>query len=149
MKKLHIGRIITTTMLALLILFGFIQLIPIGRNHTNPPVKYTQTWDSPVTEELVRGACYDCHSNETHWPWYTYVAPASWLVSLDVTEGRQQFNFSEASPDEVRNYLPEMIEVIRENAMPPIQYQVIHAEARFSAKERQELINGLSNTYKQ
>ena len=73
---------------ALWILLGLvvlIQLVPFGRSHTNPPVVKEVAWDSAQTKALVRRACYDCHSNETVWPWYSNVAPVSWLVQRDVT----------------------------------------------------------------
>ncbi|MDH4347045.1 MAG: heme-binding domain-containing protein, partial [Thermoleophilia bacterium] len=71
------------------------QLVPYGRAHDNPAVSQSVTWDSPRTEQLARGACLDCHSNETVWPWYSNVAPVSWLVQGDVDGGRERLNFSE------------------------------------------------------
>ena len=76
----------------LAVLFIGIQLIPINR--TNPPVTTQIMWDSPQTEALARRACMDCHSNETTWPWYSYVAPVSWLVYLDTQRGRDEMNLS-------------------------------------------------------
>ncbi len=135
---------------AALLVLGFLllQLVPFGRDHNNPPVKYEPAWDSPRTEKLVRDACYDCHSNETRWPWYSNVAPMSWLVARDVIEARRSFNFNELTPDEARNWVGEMVEKISENSMPPMQYTMVHAEARFSTAERQEIIDGLSATFK-
>src|SRR5215831_3235209 len=72
-----------------------IQLIPFGREHTNPPVTQEPAWDSPGTRELAKRACFDCHSNETVWPWYSRVAPVSWLTQRDVNGGRRHVNFSE------------------------------------------------------
>jgi cytochrome c551/c552 len=69
-----------------------IQLVPV--NHTNPPVTAPIKWNSAETEALARRACMDCHSNETVWPWYSNVAPASWLVYYDVVEARSRLNFS-------------------------------------------------------
>ncbi len=132
----------------LVLLFALIQLVPYGRDHANPPVVTNPNWDSPRTEQLVRGACYDCHSNETSWPWYSNIAPASWLVYKDVVEARATFNFNELTPDQARNWVGEMTEVVAENKMPPLQYMTIHAEARFSTVERQEIINGLLKTFK-
>lgn len=61
-----------------------IQLVPYGRNHTNPQVQNEPNWDSPQTRELASTACFDCHSNETDWSrWYANVAPASWLVQRE------------------------------------------------------------------
>lgn len=134
---------------ALLVLgFLLIQLIPLGKDHTNPPVKFQQEWEAPKTEQLVRGACYDCHSNETTWPWYSNVAPASWLVYYDVQKGRSALNLSELSPEQASFYVNLMIEKVENNKMPPFQYNVIHAEGRFSSAEKQELVNGLTATFK-
>jgi hypothetical protein len=76
----------------LLVAFIGIQLIPVSR--ADPAVTTPIKWDSPQTEALAKRACMDCHSNQTVWPWYSYVAPASWPVYYDVVRGRQQLNFS-------------------------------------------------------
>ena len=70
------------------VVFGLIQLVPYGRDHANPPVTREVKWDSPRTRALAAGACFDCHSNLTTWPWYSNVAPVSWLVYADVVGGR-------------------------------------------------------------
>ena len=64
--------------------FLIIQVVPYGRNHTNPPVEQEPAWDSPQTRSLAERACFVCHSNETTLPWYRNVAPVSWLVLHDV-----------------------------------------------------------------
>lgn len=120
-----------------------IQFIPYGRGHTNPPVTAAVTWDSGDTESLVRGACFDCHSNETRWPWYSHVAPASWLVQRDVDEGRRKLNFSENNLDEVE----EVAEVIGEGEMPPWFYRPAHREARLSSEKKQALVRGMDATF--
>ena len=88
-------------------LFGVllaIQLVPYGRGHRNPALRSEPPWDSPATRELARQACFDCHSNETQWPAYASIAPASWLVQHDVDEGRAALNFSEwQRPQTVNN----------------------------------------------
>jgi hypothetical protein len=133
-----------------LLVLGFllIQLVPVGRDHNNPPVKYEPAWDTPRTEKLVRDACFDCHSNETRWPWYSNVAPMSWLVYHDVVKARSRFNFNDLTPDVARNWVGEMVLKIRNNAMPPMRYSALHGEARFSTAERQEIIDGLQATFK-
>ena len=60
-------------------LFLAIQFVPYGRDHSNPPVIGEPTWNSPETRALAVRACFDCHSNETVWPWYSNIAPVSWL----------------------------------------------------------------------
>ncbi len=75
-----------------LLVFGAIQLIPVG--HDAPPTRSEPIWDSPQTHDLVQQACYDCHSYQTEWPWYAKIAPISWITWYDVTEGREDMNFS-------------------------------------------------------
>jgi hypothetical protein len=67
---------IVRILLGAVALFALIQVVPYGRSHTNPPVQSEPKWDSPQTRALAVRACYDCHSNETTWPWYTNVAPS-------------------------------------------------------------------------
>jgi len=111
-----------------------IQLVPYGHDRTNPPVSASVAWPSDRAEALVRGACYDCHSNETDWPWYAQVAPMSWLVRRDVERGRDELNLSTGDPD-----LDDAAEAVREGSMPPRQYELLHPDARLSASERAEL----------
>ena len=119
-----------------------IQLVPVDR--TNPPVTREVRWDSDGTRELARRACYDCHSNETEWPWYARVAPASWLVAEDVEEGREHLNFSVW--DEPNEDLDEIVEVLEEGEMPLKKYTLLHPSARLTDEERQALIQGLRAT---
>lgn len=121
-----------------------IQLIPYGRHHSNPPVTQAIQWDSPRTEELARRACYDCHSNETEWPWYSNIAPVSWLVQKDVEEGREALNFSEW--DQPQGEADEAAETVREGEMPLWYYTITHRDASLSDQEQRELINGLIAT---
>ena len=72
-----------------------IQLFPAWRWQTNPALQSQPKWDSPQTQALAQRACFDCHSNQTTWPWYAYVAPASWLITRDVIEGRRELNFDD------------------------------------------------------
>lgn len=131
--------------LALLAVFILIQLVPLGRDHTNPPVTQEPNWDSPQTRQLAQRACFDCHSNETVWPWYSNLAPMSWLIQNHVDEGRRRLNFS--TWDQQRPREPEEIaEVILEGEMPLPNYLPLHPEARLSAAERQALAQGLMNT---
>jgi len=135
--------------------FVLIQLVPYGRVHTNPPVLQEPQWDSPATRALAARACFDCHSNETKWPWYSNVAPASWLVAHDADEGRSRLNFSEWGPPsrggergEGGGGVDEVAEVIATGQMPPAQYLLMHPEARLSDAEKQQLIQGLQASLK-
>ena len=120
------------------------QAFPYGRDHTNPPVGAEPTWDSPQTRVLAKQACFDCHSNETEWPWYSNVAPVSWLVQRDVNEGRAMLNFSEWQ----RRYeeAGEAPEEVLEGEMPPRMYTMMHAHARLSQSDRDRLAQGLART---
>lgn len=128
------------------LVFGAIQLVPYGRDHDNPQTVQEPRWDSTRTRQLAMAACFDCHSNITAWAWYTNVAPLSWLVQRDVEEGREVLNFSEwQRPQEVD--VREVMEVLREGSMPPLQYRLLHGNARLSDTEKQELQLGLSDTW--
>jgi mono/diheme cytochrome c family protein len=129
-----------------LVLFGLVQLIPFGKTYTNPPVVSEPNWDSPATRQIAKEYCFQCHSNEMEWPWYSKIAPASWLIAFDVVNGRSQFNFSDwkNNPGE----LDEMIGEIQEGGMPPIQYTLFHPSSRLNAQQKQALIDGLTTTIK-
>jgi len=123
-----------------------IQLIPLPGRGNNPAVIAEPKWDSPQTRTLVKRACFDCHSNETTWPWYSYVAPVSWLIYHDVMEGRQRLNFSEWSSSQFGAM--EAAEKINSGEMPPAYYLPIHPSAQLTQAEKQQLITGLNNTFK-
>ncbi len=123
--------------------FLLIQLVPYGRNHSNPPVTNDLVWTDSQARELAGRACYDCHSNETVWPWYSNVAPVSWLVQHDVEEGRQYLNFSEWGTRGEAEEGEEMAAVIYEGEMPPAAFLITHPEARLSDAEKQTLAEAL------
>ncbi len=141
-----LGPVVGHFALAGILLFGLIQLVPYGRSHTNPPVIGEPAWSSPETRQLMVNACFGCHSNEVEWPWYSNVAPISWLVTRHVDEGRDEVNYSEFTVD--RGEAEETIEVIREGSMPPSYYTVfgLHPEARLTEAEIDRLVAGLRLT---
>jgi hypothetical protein len=143
----------------MIVAFGAIQLIPVAR--MNPPVVREPVWDSPETRALAKRACFACHSNETAWPWYSRIAPFSWVIWYDVTQGRKRLNFSDwdryASEEHVdpNNPFPpkrlsERIgEVIHSGRMPPGTYRLANPGARLSDSEKEALIEGLVQTVQQ
>ena len=137
-------RILRNTVIAIVVVFGLIQLVPYGRAHDNPPVVSEPRWDSPETRALVVRACFDCHSNETTWPWYSHVAPMSWLVQSHVDDGRRALDFSDWS----RTYRKahDAAHAVTQSEMPLWSYTLIHPAARLSADERRALADGLSAT---
>jgi hypothetical protein len=137
-----VRKIILWGAIVIVVGFGLIQVVPYGRDHTNPAVVQEPEWDSPRTRELAARACFDCHSNETTWPWYSNIAPVSWLVQRDVDQGRRRFNLSDwgqRSWDGDR-----MAEAVSEGEMPPWFYLPLHPQARLSDGEKQALIQGLA-----
>ncbi len=130
----------------LVVVFLLIQLVPYGHAHSNPPVTKSPKFVGAQTEQLFNTSCGDCHSNLTDWKWYSYVAPASWLVQSDVDEGRGIMNFSEW--DKPQPAVDELVEQISGGSMPPGKYTALHSDAKLSDTEKQTLIDGLIATYK-
>lgn len=124
------------------IAFGFlvfivaIQFVPVGRS--NPSI----TAEAPATPEaraVLRSACYDCHSHETVWPWYSRVAPFSWLVTRDVRKGREELNFSTWDHYTIKEQVKKRKkswEEVEEGKMPLWFYLLNHRDARLSVEDR-------------
>ncbi len=136
-----VPRLIGAVLGGLLVL----QLVPYGRDHSNPPVTKEPAWDSPRTRALAVTACFDCHSNQTNWYWYTNIAPFSWLAQSDVDNGRAAMNFSEW--DRPQDGAGDVAEMIQSGAMPPWFYWIVHPGAHLSSSERRALIDGLRRTF--
>ena len=136
--------------LIVIAVFALIQLIPYGKAHTNPAVVNAAVWDSPQTATVLRNACFDCHSNETIWPWYSNVAPVSWLNQVDVDQGRRNLNLSEWPTDKAaqQDLVNRMVRVIQNGQMPPFYYVWMHANAGLNADQKTQLIQGLQNSVK-
>lgn len=122
-------------------MFAALQLVPYGWRHSNPAGTSEPPWPSPSAERLARGACYDCHSNETDWPAYSYVAPMSWLVRRDVDNGREELNFSHWDRDD--DEADDAAEAVAEGSMPPGRYTVLHSAARLTDEEERALMAAL------
>jgi hypothetical protein len=121
------------------VVFLLAQVIPVDRS--NPLMVQEMTAD-PEIMQILRRSCFDCHSNETVWPWYSYVAPVSWLVAYDVREGRRELNFSEfnrISASDLREVIEEIGEEVEEGKMPPSIYTVTHPSARLSSDDIRKL----------
>jgi hypothetical protein len=126
---------------ALILVAVFLLLQAKRPERSNPPVQSDLTAD-PEVKSLLRRSCYNCHSNETVWPWYSRVAPASWLIASDVNEGRRNLNFSEwasySDPIQSRK-LADIAEETREGEMPPWYYTLAHSDAKLSPSERDRI----------
>lgn len=130
---------------ALILGFGLLQLVP--RNQTNPPRIREPEWDNARTRQLAHRACFDCHSNETVWPWYAQIAPFSMLLEQDVEKGREVLNFSEWDANCcTQAEIDAMAETVNKGQMPLPYYLLLHPEAQLTAVERGQLVNGLIAT---
>lgn len=139
-----VWRLLRILLLALAWTVGIValmQLVPYGRTHSNPPVLKEPPWDSPRTRELAVRACFNCHSNETRWPWYANLAPFSWVVQFDVETARSVINFSEWN----RTYelAPYSGQSIRTGNMPTLKYRMAHPEANLTGQETLDLARSL------
>ena len=129
----------------LLVMLGLaIQGVPYGRGHAVSPVRREPVWDESATRALAVRACFDCHSNQTVWPWYAWMAPISWLVQHDVDEGRGHVNFSEW--DRLQRGLRGVRNDVMGGEMPPWYYLPLHPQARLSLAEKEALLQGLAAT---
>ena len=135
------NRTVKRVVVVLIVAFVVIQFIPVDR--TNPPVESEMPAPAEVQSVLKR-ACYDCHSNETVWPWYSKVAPVSWLIADDVHDGRAELNMSTWDRYTVKRQLKKFKEIrqeVDEGEMPPWQYNPLHPAARLSAADKELLHN--------
>jgi hypothetical protein len=129
----------TTAFVFLAILF-LAQAIRIDRS--NPPVRSDLTAE-PAVKSLLRRACYNCHSNETVWPWYSGIAPVSWLVGSDVKDGRRHLDFSDWGSYDGTTQIHKLKAIAQEvgdGEMPPWYYSLMHGDSRLSQSERNQIV---------
>lgn len=129
-----------------------IQLIPSGRPEAmdnNPGDLLLAGNVSDSVTQMLKTSCYDCHSNQTGYPWYAYVAPVSWLVTRDVKLGRESLNFSkweDAGKMQKAKFLSNIVDEVEGKEMPMRIYTIMHPGAKLSEAERQALVDW-ANTY--
>ena len=132
---------------ALAVVFALLQFTSPPR--TNPPVEpghdlMATNAPPPEITALLHAACYDCHSYETRWPWYSHIAPVSWLLANDVMHGRERLKFSDwprALPERAAKRLERISEEVDYKDMPPGKYTLLHPAARLTAGQREQLIH--------
>ncbi|GJL62938.1 MAG: hypothetical protein NPIRA04_15920 [Nitrospirales bacterium] len=132
-NRVFMGGVIT------ILFLGLIQLIPVTQSN---PAVIKEVDAPPHIQSILKRACYDCHSHETVWPWYSQVAPASWLLAWDVQEGREELNFSiwnQYVSKKKDKKLKEIAEEIDEGDMPPWFYLPLHPEAQLSSQDKHQL----------
>jgi mono/diheme cytochrome c family protein len=146
MKRLFRWQVIRWILLGMLLILIAIQFVPVDR--VNPPVEAEVPAPAQV-RVILRRACYDCHSNETVWPWYSQVAPFSWLLARDVREGREELNFSTWNQYSIQQQVKKLRESwkeVSEGDMPPWYYLPVHRDAGLSAEDRTALHNWTLST---
>ncbi len=151
MNKALIKKILLVLLLGMLVM----QFFTVERN--NKPIDPSQDLIALTTPEveirqILENACYDCHSNQTDFPWYTNVAPLSWWIGDHIEEGRRSVNFSEwdGYTDRRKKFkLREVIEMVEEKEMPLESYTWMHSDARLDEQQRQRLIEWASDLKEQ
>lgn len=127
------------------VLFVAAQVVrPARSNPTVDPARTLQATGrvTPEVSAILDRACRDCHSNETRWPWYSHVAPVSWLVANHVSDGRRRLSFSRWAEYDVPkrlDKLDEMCKEVREGGMPDSSYLLMHSEARLTDADKETL----------
>jgi hypothetical protein len=134
----------------LAVVFALMQLANPSR--VNPPVAnpFPITNAPPQVAAMLRAACYDCHSYETRWPWYSHIAPMSWQIANDVTDGRHNLNLSDwpADPMRAAKRMEDMSDEIDYRDMPLKKYTLIHADARLTDDQRKQIEDWLQSQVK-
>lgn len=135
------GRWIKRIGIGLLVILIVAQFVPVAQS--NPPERGKPAAPAEV-QMVLQHACYDCHSNETVWPWYSKIAPGSFLIARDVKEGRKELNFSLWNQYDDRRKArkkKEIVKQVEKGEMPPWFYTPLHPDAKLSEKDRASLLN--------
>lgn len=138
-------KLVTKILLGLAVLLLLAQFVPSENNSAigaQPNDIFTKYPASAEVQAIAKKACYDCHSNNTVYPWYANVQPLAWWINDHVKEGKGEFNYSEFNtytPKRARHKLEEVAEQVNEHEMPLNSYTWIHAEARLTDAERKVL----------
>ncbi len=140
-------KYIKSTLIILVAAFVIIQFFPVNRPEDHPPKDYNFFKANnvpPDIEILVRDACFDCHSQETVYPWYVHIAPVSWLLASDVREGRHHLDFSTWNEYDKRkkiNVLSNISDEVKSGDMPFWMYPIMHPKARLSDADRKKIVD--------
>ncbi|MDX9909004.1 MAG: heme-binding domain-containing protein [Bacteroidales bacterium] len=142
-------KLLKITGLLLLVVLVGLQFFPAGTNHstTIPATDFVKTFETPEqVAQILRTSCYNCHSNNTNYPWYSRVQPVGWFLENHINKGKEELNFSEFgsySDRKQKSKLTSMISQVEDGEMPLTSYTSIHREARLSAESKGTLIEYL------
>jgi uncharacterized membrane protein len=140
-------RLIVKILLVIVIVFIAIQFIPstLNKSRQGTSVDVSKTFNMPnKVQTVLINACYDCHSNNTHYPWYSKIQPVRWMMDTHVKEGKEEINFSEFSNYSTRNKISKLNGIansIKDNIMPLFSYKLMHKSANLSESERNLITN--------
>lgn len=127
-----------------------IQLIQPSPNQGSPANEFNMVTKPPISiDQQLRVACYDCHSNNTQYPWYAYVQPFGWLLANHISEGKKDLNFDEFGQYSRRRQLSKLKSIqssIQDGTMPLSSYTLLHPQAKFSKEKRASIIQWTSQT---
>ncbi len=143
-------RIRKAIILTFIVLVG-IQFIPTTRNQSNEilPSDFLLVTEAPQNiSKMIKSACYDCHSNNTIYPWYNKLQPISWFLEDHIQEGKEELNFStydEYSKRKKKSKLKSILSQIKDDEMPPSSYKIMHRDANLSKEEKDILMNWISD----
>lgn len=138
-------------LIVFLTIFALIQLKSIDKSQfkINPESDFLILENAPKeVTELLKTSCYDCHSNQTHYPWYSNLAPVSWWLKGHIDHGREKLNFSEwdsYTPDQGDTLKVKSADMIEKKWMPILTYKIIHKDSRLNEVQREVLVDWLRN----
>ena len=144
-------KIVKIIGLILLVTFVGIQFVPTKRNQSDvvPKTDFLLVNNSPkAVGALLQVSCYDCHSNNTNYPWYNRVQPVAWFMAYHINGGKDELNFSEwgtFSNRKKKNKLKFIINQLRDDEMPLFSYTLIHRDAILSKTEKNLLMDYMKN----
>lgn len=139
-------------LLLLLLIFVVIQFIQPGRNTADglTDSAFTKVFVVPDNvQNIMRVACYDCHSNNTRYPWYSKIQPGAWFMASHITNGKKQLNFSEFGKLSVRKQTSKLKQIanqVKDGEMPLSSYKWIHKDARLSEQDKKTVIDWMNKT---
>ena len=142
-------------LIILLMVFIIIQFFPIDKTNpiTNEGMDFLKIKNTPEPiAKLIRNSCYDCHSNETKYPFYSNIQPVAWLLKNHIDEGRKELNFSTFAtyePKRQAHKLEEAAEYVEQKNMPLESYTLGHSDAKLSDEQRKQLVNYFRMVQKQ
>lgn len=143
-------KLIKIIAIILLVAFVVIQFIPVDRNQSDniPKTDFMLVNDVPSDiKDKLRVSCYDCHSNNTQYPWYNKVQPVAWFLEDHIKEGKAELNFSEWDSLSSRRQVSKLRSIIKQiesGEMPLDSYTLIHKDAKFSEAEKEEIISWIT-----